>query len=147
MSARVSGNGTAREGLCQVCDRDYPVWFAPNPLWNRVMRDGVRAKGDMYAFICPTCFANIADEQNGEPLTWTMFEDGKFEEYQRVELHQAWTDKNALWESEESERHALREVIELCEDFGAPNWYAAQQEIRAVAQRGLRLSGAKEEAG
>lgn len=43
-----------RELLCMVCDRDYPTWFAPNDLWNRVMR---REDGwDRYAFICPSCF-------------------------------------------------------------------------------------------
>lgn len=44
-----------RELLCMVCDRDYPTWYAPNWLWNKVMRlpDG----SDRFPFVCPTCFA------------------------------------------------------------------------------------------
>lgn len=30
------GEPELRELLCQKCGRDYPVWFAPNELWNRV---------------------------------------------------------------------------------------------------------------
>lgn len=43
-----------------ICDRDYPVWFAPNWLWNKVVRlpDG----SDRWPFLCPTCFAMKAIE-------------------------------------------------------------------------------------
>jgi hypothetical protein len=43
-----------------ICDRDYPVWFAPNDLWNRVVRlpDG----SDRWPFLCPTCFGMKAVE-------------------------------------------------------------------------------------
>lgn len=49
-----------RELLCMVCRRDHPVWFAPNDLWNRVMRcpDG----SDRFPFVCPTCFARMASD-------------------------------------------------------------------------------------
>lgn len=51
-------NHGPRELLCMVCNRDYPVWFAPNEVWNPVMR---RADGsDEYPFICTGCFAGIA---------------------------------------------------------------------------------------
>lgn len=47
-----------RELLCMLCDADYPVWFAPNDLWNAVVRlpDG----SDKWPFLCPTCFAKQA---------------------------------------------------------------------------------------
>lgn len=50
-----------RELLCMICDHEYPVWFAPNDLWNRVVRrpDG----SDEWPFLCPTCFANLAVER------------------------------------------------------------------------------------
>jgi len=50
-----------RELLCMLCDADYPVWFAPNDLWNRVVRreDG----SDEWPFLCPTCFARKAVER------------------------------------------------------------------------------------
>lgn len=52
-----------RELLCMVCGSEYPVWFAPNDVWNPVMR---RADGsDEVPFICPTCFA-LAAAAKGE---------------------------------------------------------------------------------
>src|SRR5689334_13046519 len=65
-----------RELLCMVCDRDYPVWFAPNRLWNPVMRrpDG----SDEYPFICPTCFGNIA-VQRGVKTPFVFFSVGTVE--------------------------------------------------------------------
>ena len=58
----------ARELLCMICGKEHPVWFAPNDLWNRVMRreDG----SDLYPFVCPTCFAVEAERQGYA----TMFE-------------------------------------------------------------------------
>lgn len=49
-----------REGLCMSCKQEYPVWYAPNALWNQVMRqsDG----SDIMPFVCPTCFAVAARE-------------------------------------------------------------------------------------
>lgn len=50
-----------RELLCMKCQQEYPVWFAPNNLWNRVVRrpDG----SDEWPFLCPTCFATLAVER------------------------------------------------------------------------------------
>lgn len=50
-----------RELLCMVCWSEYPVWYAPSPLWNQVVRrpDG----SDEWEFLCPTCFARIAVER------------------------------------------------------------------------------------
>lgn len=46
------------EGRCDRCGGANPVWYAPSPLWNRVMRtDGV----DLYPFCCPSCFARLAE--------------------------------------------------------------------------------------
>lgn len=57
-----------RELLCEVCDRDYPIWYAPNPLWNKVMRwpDG-REASEKIGFICPTCFAMEAERLGIRP--------------------------------------------------------------------------------
>lgn len=51
----------ARELLCMICGSDYPVWYAPNDLWNRVVRrpDG----SDEWDFLCPGCFTRIAAER------------------------------------------------------------------------------------
>lgn len=49
-----SEEGGARELLCDICRRDYPIWSAPNDLWNAVMRDDEGR--DQHQFVCPTCF-------------------------------------------------------------------------------------------
>lgn len=48
----------ARELLCQICEMGYPVWYAPNDLWNKVVRDS--EGNEQYHFLCPTCFAGLA---------------------------------------------------------------------------------------
>lgn len=52
---------TPRELLCMICDSEYPVWSAPNDLWNRVIRrpDG----SDEWDFLCPGCFTRVAAER------------------------------------------------------------------------------------
>ena len=59
-----------REGLCQICKVEYPVWFAPNELWNKVMRlsDG----SEPQQFVCPTCFAIKAEKAGIVPTAWTL---------------------------------------------------------------------------
>jgi hypothetical protein len=45
-----------RELLCQWCDNDYPVWVAPDELWNQVADENEH-------FLCPTCFAMLAEQR------------------------------------------------------------------------------------
>jgi hypothetical protein len=61
-----------RELLCQLCDREYTVWFAPSNIWNAVMRGGVRANPDEYPFVCPTCFALLAEERGIQTTGWRL---------------------------------------------------------------------------
>ena len=51
-----------REGLCELCDTEYGIWFAPNPIWNKVMRhpDG-REASEKHGFVCPNCFIKQAE--------------------------------------------------------------------------------------
>lgn len=54
-----------RELLCQLCSRECPVWYAPNEMWNAVVRDE-------HHFLCPTCFTRLAAQrgvQDGFRLT------------------------------------------------------------------------------
>lgn len=60
------------ELLCEVCGVDYPVWFAPNPLWNAAVRHDGR---DDYSFLCPTCFMRLADEHNGSTGPWVVTDE------------------------------------------------------------------------
>lgn len=49
-----------RELLCMICGKEHPVWYAPNDLWNRVIR---RDGSDEHPFLCPTCFTVLAEER------------------------------------------------------------------------------------
>jgi len=51
-----------RELLCERCACEYNIWFAPNTLWNKVMRhpDG-REASEKYQFCCPRCFTYTAE--------------------------------------------------------------------------------------
>lgn len=57
-----------RELLCQKCGRDYPVWFAPNELWNRVAKDDEH-------FLCMDCFALLAESRGIAPTAWMLLEE------------------------------------------------------------------------
>ena len=67
-------NPAKRELLCQRCDRDYPVWFAPNELWNRVT-DHLSEK-PFIRFLCLNCFAFLAEETFGENFIWKLERTG-----------------------------------------------------------------------
>lgn len=68
---RIHGGGYShwstpkRELLCEMCDREYKVWFAPNELWNAVMRQPDKHE---WSFVCPTCFTLVADERGVKPV-------------------------------------------------------------------------------
>jgi hypothetical protein len=66
-----------RELLCQKCGRDYPVWFAPNELWNKVVRDGEH-------FLCMDCFALLAESRGVSTEAW-MLSEGNLELSQVLE--------------------------------------------------------------
>jgi hypothetical protein len=57
-----------RELHCEECDRDYPVWVAPSPLWNAVVREPSDAAGRTEPFLCLTCFAMRAERSGVRPL-------------------------------------------------------------------------------
>lgn len=62
-----------RECLCQLCDREYPVWFAPSDIWNKVMRQGGHISGDEeYPFVCPSCFAFKYEEEVNPNAVWML---------------------------------------------------------------------------
>lgn len=59
-----------RELLCESCDSDYPVWYVANEIWNLIIRD---EKGnESFQFLCPTCFAELANKQFVESPIWKL---------------------------------------------------------------------------
>jgi hypothetical protein len=51
-----------REGLCQLCNREYRGWVAASPLWNCVVRGGSINGNETYEFLCANCFMEIAED-------------------------------------------------------------------------------------
>lgn len=62
-----------RELLCMVCGVEHPVWYAPNDIWNAVMRwpDG-REASEKIPFICPTCFVIEAERRGIKGAAWQL---------------------------------------------------------------------------
>lgn len=51
------------EAICVRCRGTNPVWTAPSPLWNEVMRGGdINGREQYDGIVCPSCFANLAEE-------------------------------------------------------------------------------------
>lgn len=57
------------ELICERCDKDYPIWYADNDIWNKVIRDEVA--GDCFDFLCPTCFIIRASMKGITPI-WRL---------------------------------------------------------------------------
>lgn len=65
---RTSEDRPRRECLCEGCHREYPVWVTTNALWNEF----VRAFDQPEPFLCPTCFAERAEERGAKPTAWVL---------------------------------------------------------------------------
>lgn len=50
-------NAEITEDICQDCERENPVWFAPNEWWNRVVPETIH-------FLCPNCFILRAQKKD-----------------------------------------------------------------------------------
>ena len=60
------GESPWREGTCDTCRVEYPIWVAPNWLWNQVGADG---------FLCLNCFAKLAESKGVHPTAWMLVEE------------------------------------------------------------------------
>jgi len=108
-----------RELLCEICDRDYPVWFAPSDLWNRVIRGGTKGGDEMYAFLCPTCFATLAEIAGVETTGWmltTEQPDVSALHIERSNLLSELAAAEARAVRAEAERAELRAEVEMAAD-------------------------------
>lgn len=53
-----------REGMCEACCEEYPVWFTENVLWNN------HCLG--FAFLCPLCFIKNAEREGCSTTGWKI---------------------------------------------------------------------------
>ena len=58
------------ESICQRCGGLNPVWTAPSPLWNFVMRGGSISGIETYSVVCPSCFAILAEIAESGATLW-----------------------------------------------------------------------------
>jgi len=72
--------GEPRELLCQRCNREYVVWYAPNELWNAVIRNNPTGdEGSQESFLCACCFMELAAERGYDPV-WVVTDAFKYED-------------------------------------------------------------------
>jgi hypothetical protein len=57
------------EATCEECGRENVTWFAPNPLWNLVVRD--KDKAD--PMLCPLCFIRRAEKAGFNRDAWAVW--------------------------------------------------------------------------
>ena len=58
------------EAKCDDCGRPNVVWFAPNEIWNKVIRPNGEVETD--PMLCPTCFIRRAETSGIEATAWKV---------------------------------------------------------------------------
>lgn len=87
------------EEICARCGGHNPVWVAPSPLWNQVMRGGdINGREILGGVVCPSCFAVLAEEA-GIATLWRFSAKVVHVELQIVTPSgRVWNDATWLWE-------------------------------------------------
>lgn len=57
------------EETCEMCGGRNMVWFAPSPIWNRVVRDPAAPLPEI---LCPQCFTEAYEKKFGPPTAWKV---------------------------------------------------------------------------
>lgn len=83
LTGYLARDGEPRELHCEDCDQDYPVWAAPNELWNKVVREPANAAGVTEPFLCLTCFALRAERHGIVPTAWVVSPEAR-SDYPRI---------------------------------------------------------------
>jgi hypothetical protein len=79
-SARTLGSGDPAS-----CGHPNPVWYTDSHLWNEVMT-GTR-DGESPAILCPSCFADRADQHFAEtPGNWRIIDWRMIPDWSRAPL-------------------------------------------------------------
>lgn len=111
-----------REGTCEICHRAYPVWFAPNDLWN----EHIRADGsDKWQFLCPTCFANVVAGKNRLPPIFQV----QTADHLRRQTERA----DELAEALREVSGALNNLLPLWITEHGQDWWAVDESFDALA--------------
>lgn len=89
-----------REEQCQRCFGPNVVWWAPSPLWNRVIRgDDINGEDAYHGIVCPTCFAILAKIQ-GVANIWRFSAQRVYVPLQTVTPSgRVWDEPTQLWQA------------------------------------------------
>lgn len=60
-----------QELLCQNCNHKHSIWYAPDDIWNKLVRHGVTIADD-YQFLCPNCFIKLYEKKLGKRFRWCV---------------------------------------------------------------------------
>lgn len=86
------------EAICDRCGGKNPIWVAPSPLWNEVIRGGDINGSEIYQFICPNCFIILAEEKH-IAQGWRLYATDIFVELQTITpTGRVWNDKTWLFD-------------------------------------------------
>lgn len=57
------------EELCEQCGGRNMTWYAPSPIWNKVVRDPAAPLPEI---LCPQCFTEAYERKFGTPTAWRV---------------------------------------------------------------------------
>ena len=63
-----------REGLCELCGREYRVWSASSPVWNAAVRGGCINGEERFNYLCADCFMGLAEDCGAGSLFYVTAE-------------------------------------------------------------------------
>lgn len=87
------------ESVCQNCGGFNPVWTAPSPLWNYVMRGGSINGIEAISVVCPSCFVLLAEERTTGATMWRFEAVDITAELETVTpTGRVWNPKTWLWD-------------------------------------------------
>ena len=61
-------NPAIRELICQYCEREYPVWYTENELWNKLIQESE----EEIHFLCPACFTKLYEKRIKKQTHWKL---------------------------------------------------------------------------
>lgn len=101
------------EGFCEHCGRVNVVWFAPSPIWNKVVRE---PNGGADVMLCPTCFVQLAEIAGIRSTGWAVipersvgdFRESATELAEWIGIHPKWSRESLIFTIESALADAAR---------------------------------------
>jgi len=88
-----------REGLCELCGREYRVWSAASPIWNAAIRGGCINGDERYNFLCADCFMGLAEDAGAASL-FRVTAERTANLQTETPSGRVWSDASFVWEGQ-----------------------------------------------